>query len=42
MTYVKLRVRGGLGGGFLWALKDDDENATLVKTMADSLDIGDF
>jgi chitinase len=41
MTYVKLRVRDGLGGGFLWALKDDDANATLVKTMADSLDIGD-
>lgn len=40
MTYVKQRVPGGLGGGFLWALKDDDANATLVKTMADSLNIG--
>ena len=41
MTYVRLRVPGGLGGGYLWALKDDDANATLVKTMADSLGISD-
>ena len=32
MAYVTLRS-GGLGGAFEWALKDDDENATLTKTM---------
>jgi chitinase len=29
--------RGGLGGAFVWAVKDDDANATLIKTMADGL-----
>lgn len=38
MAYAKLRA-GGLGGAFGWALKDDDSNATLVKTMAQGLDI---
>jgi chitinase len=38
MAYAKLRA-GGLGGAFGWALKDDDANATLVKTMAQGLDI---
>ncbi len=33
MGYVRLRS-GGLGGAFEWAIKDDDENATLLKTMA--------
>jgi chitinase len=28
---------GGLGGAFVWAVKDDDGNATLIKTMADGL-----
>jgi chitinase len=27
----------GLGGAFVWAVKDDDGNATLIKTMADGL-----
>ena len=34
MVYVRGRVPGGLGGGFVWALKDDDANGTMVKTMA--------
>ena len=25
--------RAGLGGAFVWAVKDDDLNATLIKTM---------
>ncbi len=29
--------RGGLGGAFVWAVKDDDVNATLIKTMANGL-----
>ena len=29
--------RGGLGGGFVWAVKDDDANATLIKTLAKGL-----
>ena len=40
-TTVRLKTiyvnRGGLGGAFVWALKDDDVNATLIKTMADGL-----
>jgi chitinase len=38
MAYVKLRA-GGLGGAFAWAMKDDDANATLTKTMAQGLGI---
>lgn len=38
MAYARLRA-GGLGGAFGWALKDDDANATLVKTMAGGLGI---
>jgi chitinase len=34
MLYVNVKVRGGLGGAYVWALKDDDANGTLVKTMA--------
>jgi chitinase len=34
---VHLRVLGGLGGAFVWALKDDDANGTITKTMADGL-----
>jgi chitinase len=26
-----------LGGAFVWAVKDDDANATLIKTMAGGL-----
>lgn len=29
--------RGGLGGAFVWAVKDDDVNGTLIKTMATGL-----
>ncbi len=36
MSYAKLRA-GGLAGAFMWALKDDDANATLMKTMAAGL-----
>jgi chitinase len=35
--YVRGRVPGGLGGAFVWALKDDDANGTIVKTMAAGL-----
>jgi chitinase len=34
MIYVDLKVPGGLGGAYVWALKDDDANGTMVKTMA--------
>jgi chitinase len=34
MLYVKACVHGGLGGAFVWALKDDDANGTVVKTIA--------
>ncbi len=33
-VYVQTRVPGGLGGNFVWALKDDDANGTMVKTLA--------
>ncbi len=36
-VYVRTRVRGGLGGEFVWALKDDDANGTIVKTIAAGL-----
>ncbi len=40
-TTVQLKTiyinRGGLGGAFVWAVKDDDANATLIKTMAAGL-----
>jgi chitinase len=36
-AYVRMRVPGGLGGAFVWALKDDDANGTIVKTMAAGL-----
>ena len=35
--YVWTRVPGGLGGNFVWALKDDDANGTMVKTLAKGL-----
>lgn len=34
MIYIHLKVPGGLGGAYVWALKDDDPNGTMVKTMA--------
>ena len=34
MLYIDLK---GLGGAYVWALKDDDANGTLVKTMATGL-----
>jgi chitinase len=34
MLYIDLKVPGGLGGSYVWALKDDDANGTMVKTMA--------
>ncbi len=37
MAYVQVRGTGGLGGAFAWALKDDDPNGTLMKTMAAGL-----
>jgi chitinase len=37
MFYVNWRVEDGLGGAYVWALKDDDLNGTVVKTMADGL-----
>jgi len=35
--YVWERVPGGLGGAFVWALKDDDATGTIVKTIAAGL-----
>jgi chitinase len=35
--YVQVKVPGGLGGIDAWALKDDDANGTLVKTLAAGL-----
>ncbi|MFZ0957236.1 MAG: glycosyl hydrolase family 18 protein [Candidatus Sulfotelmatobacter sp.] len=37
MLYIELKVPGGLGGAYVWALKDDDANGTMVKTMAAGL-----
>lgn len=37
MLYIDLKVPGGLGGAYVWALKDDDASATMVKTMAKGL-----
>ena len=36
-VYVWMRVPGGLRGNFVWALKDDDANGTMVKTLATGL-----
>ncbi|HEX3435936.1 MAG TPA: glycosyl hydrolase family 18 protein [Pseudacidobacterium sp.] len=32
--YIDFRVPGGLGGAFVWAVKDDDSKGTMVKTLA--------
>lgn len=37
MLYIEKKVPGGLGGAYVWALKDDDANGTMVKTMSDVL-----
>jgi chitinase len=37
MGYVNSRVLGGLGGAYVWALKDDDTHGTIVKTIAAGL-----
>ena len=37
MLYIDAKVPGGLGGAYVWALKDDDANGTMVKTMAKGL-----
>jgi chitinase len=37
MLYIDIKVPGGLGGAYVWALKDDDANGTMVKTMAAGL-----
>ena len=37
MLYIDLKIPGGLGGAYVWALKDDDANGTMVKTMAAGL-----
>jgi chitinase len=37
MGYVNFRVPGGLGGAYVWALKDDDTNGTIMKTIAAGL-----
>lgn len=37
MVYIDIKVPGGLGGAYVWALKDDDANGTMVKTMAKAL-----
>lgn len=36
-VYINLRVPGGLGGAVVWAVKDDDANGTIVKTLASGL-----
>jgi chitinase len=38
MLYIDARVPGGLGGAYVWAVKDDDANGTMVKTMAQGLE----
>jgi len=37
MLYIEAKVPGGLGGAYVWALKDDDANGTMVKRMANVL-----
>jgi len=37
MLYIQIKVPGGLGGAYVWAVKDDDANGTMVKTMAAGL-----
>jgi chitinase len=37
MLYIDFKVPGGLGGAYVWAVKDDDANGDMVKTMAAGL-----
>jgi len=37
MLHIDLKVPGGLGGAYVWAVKDDDANGTMVKTVAAGL-----
>jgi hypothetical protein len=37
MLYVNERVHDGLGGAYVWALKDDDASGAVVKAMAAGL-----
>ncbi len=37
MLYIQLKVPGGLGGAYVWAVKDDDANGSMVKAMANAL-----
>jgi chitinase len=39
IVYMNHRVPGGLGGAYVWALKDDDANGTMVKTMAKGIKV---
>jgi chitinase len=39
MIYINVKVPGGLGGAYVWAVKDDDANGTMVKTMASGLSL---
>jgi chitinase len=41
MLYINSKVPGGLGGAYVWALKDDDATGTMVKTMAQGLGVGE-
>ncbi|MGA7931602.1 MAG: hypothetical protein WCA20_37095 [Candidatus Sulfotelmatobacter sp.] len=36
-SYINLKVPRSLGGAYVWALKDDDANGTMVKAMAAGL-----
>ena len=36
--YIDMKVPGGLGGAFVWALKDDDANASMVKTIGNAFE----
>jgi chitinase len=35
--YINVKVPGGLGGAYVWAVKDDDANGDMVKTLAAGL-----
>jgi len=37
MLYIDVKVPGGLGGAYVWALKDDDTSGSMVKAMAAGL-----
>ncbi len=37
MLYIDLKVPGGLGGAYVWAVKDDDVSGTIIKAMAQGL-----